>query len=69
MRKIILKVHDLEFENNPASVDEAIHSTAKLLQTKGYTFEGMFIDIKEKVAHVWKTEKPKPTPPLIKTTA
>jgi hypothetical protein len=69
MKKIILKVHDLEFENNPASVDAAIHSTAKLLQTKGYTFGGMFVDVKEKVAHVWKTVQPKPTPPLRKSTA
>lgn len=69
MRKIILKVHDLEFENNPASVDATIHSTAKLLSEKGYTFEGMFIDIQEKVAHVWKSVHPKPTPPLMKTTA
>jgi hypothetical protein len=69
MRQIILKVHDLEFENNPASVDEAIHSTAELLMGKGYTFEGMFIDIKTKVAHVWKTVKPKPIVPPRKSTA
>lgn len=69
MRKIILKVNDLEFEHNPASVDAAIHQTAELLMTKGYTFEGMFVDIKEKVAHVWATVHPKRTPPPRQSTA
>lgn len=69
MKKIILKVNDLEFEHNPASVDAAIHTTAKLLQSKGYTFEGMFVDIKEKVAHVWTTVRPKRTSPPINSTA
>jgi hypothetical protein len=69
MRKIILKVHDLEFENNPKSVADVISKTSKLLNSKGYKFEGMFIDINEKVAHVWETVQPKHTPPLIKSTA
>jgi hypothetical protein len=64
MRKIILKVHDLEFENNPESVEKTRLDTIELLKSKAYKFDGMLISVKDKVAHVWKNVKyVKPTPP------
>jgi len=64
MRKIILKVHDIEFENNPKSVEEARKNTIELLKSKGYTFDGILISTKEKIAYIWKNMKPaKPIKP------
>lgn len=64
MRKIILKVHDLEFENNPESVEKTRLATIDLLKSKGYKFDDLLISIKDKVAHVWKNVKyVKPAPP------
>ena len=57
MRKIILKVHDIEFENDPVSVEEALKSAKTLLDGKGYTFDGILISIKTKIAYVWKNMK------------
>lgn len=66
MRKIIAKVHDVEFDHKPECVQEAMDYTRELLDNKGYSFDGIFISVDTNIAYVWKNIKPKT---LIKTPA
>jgi hypothetical protein len=63
-RKIILRVSDLEFENNNESVKQCLNETELLLNNKGYFFDGILLSIKTKIAYVWKYVQPKKQKPV-----
>jgi len=57
MRKIILKVRDLEFEDTQTSVQDEMENAKKVLNTKGYFFDGILLSVNTKIAYVWKEMK------------
>lgn len=57
-RKIIIRVHDLDYEETPKSVEECYNDTKNMLNNKGYFFDGMLFSIKSRIAYIWKHSKP-----------
>ena len=64
IRKIILKVRDLEFQHTDESMAECIQATKELLDDKRYFYDGILISVNSKVAYVWKTMKPSKRKPI-----